>query len=397
MTRSVAGWGGRRLRDGLVVAEIALSCVLLVSAGLVLRAFLRLQNTPAGMSPDNVLTMRLTVSLKDYGPPGSYGRYLQQLESRIVAIPGVRAAGFIQYLPLQNYGWFAGFSIPGRIMEPGQTARAELRYVSPGYFAALGIPVRRGRGLTDADTPNAPRVILINEALARQYFPHEDPVGRSLDRGIIAGVVGDVRTSRLDLPAAPEIYYTFAQNPAATSNAGVTLAVRTQPRPETMARAVQDAIHAVNPAQVVFGVKTMERVVADSLADIHLYLWLVGVFAALAVVLAVSGVYAVISFVVALRTQEFGLRVALGASSAQILGLVLAHGARLVVCGILLGVLGALASARLLASLLRGVTSTDASTMVSVVLLLAAAGLAACLAPARHAMRVDPNMALKYE
>jgi predicted permease len=394
MARSVTGWGGRRLRDSLVVAEIALSFVLLVGAGLLLRAFVRLQNTPAGMAPENVLTLRLTVSLRDYAAPGSYGRYLQQLESRIRTVPGVRSAGFIQYLPLQNYGWFAGFTIPGRTMEPGQT---ELRYVSPGYFEALGIPVKRGRALTDADTPAAPRVILINEALARQYFPNEDPVGRRLDRGLIVGVVGDVRTSRLDLPATPEVYYAFAQNPAATSNAGVALVVKTHARPESLARAVQDAIHALNPAQVIFGAKSMDRVIADSLSDIHLYLWLIGGFAALALVLAVSGVYAVISFVVAARTQEFGLRVALGAGSGQILRLVFAHGARLVAFGVIFGVGGALAAARLLGSLLRGVTATDAPTLAAVAIVLAAAGLAACLAPARYAMRVDPNLALKYE
>jgi putative ABC transport system permease protein len=393
-----AGWSGRRLRDGLVVAEIALSFVLLVSAGLLLRAFLRLQETPAGLVANNVLAARMTLLLRDYSAPGSYGRYVQELEDRLRRIPGVRAAGFIQYLPLQNWGWNAFFSIAGRPPQPqGQGPQSELRYVSPGYFDALRIPIRSGRLFTDRDTSDAPRVILINEALARRYFPNEDPLGRRTDRGIIVGVVGDVRTSRLDRPASPEIYYSFAQNTAATSDAGVSLVVGTQSRPEALAKAVRDAIHQVNPHQVIYDVKTMERVIADSLADMSLYVWLIGLFAGLAVLLALSGVYGVVSYMVTARTREFGLRLALGAEEAQILRLVLGHGVWLVACGVLLGAAGTLAVARLLASLLRGVTSTDPATLAAAGVLLAAVSLAACLGPARRAMRVDPNIALKYE
>jgi len=397
-----AGWSGRRLRDGLVVAEIALSFVLMVSAGLLLRAFLRLQNTPAGLVADNVLTLHLTTALRDYPVPGSYGRYLQELEQRVSEIPGVRAAGFIQFLPLQNWGWNGFFSIAGRPAQAGaQPLRAELRYVTPGYFHALGIPIRGGRLFTQRDTAGGPLIILINEALARKYFPNEDPVGRRTDRGTIAGVVGDVRTSRLDTPATPEIYYCFAQNAAATPDAGVSLVVsgRLNGRsgPEALANAVRFAIHQVNPHQVIYDVKTMERVLADSLADMHLYVWLIALFAGLAVLLAVSGVYAVVSYMVTARTQEFGLRVALGAGEAQILRLVLGHGSSLVASGLVLGAAGTLAAARLLKSLLSGVTSTDPATLAAVSVLLAAVGLAACLVPARRAMRVDPNIALKYE
>jgi predicted permease len=391
-------WGGRWLRDSLVVSEIALSVVLLVSAGLVLRAFLRLQATPAGLVTDHVLTMRVTASLRDYPGLGSFGRYLQELEDRVRQVPGVTAAGFIQYLPLQNWGWSGGFSIRGRAPEPdGRPPQSELRYVSPGYFETLRIPIRRGRAFTLRDTADIPRVILINEALARTYFPNEDPIGRITDRGTIAGVVGDVRTSRLDRPATPEIYYSFVQNAAATSDAGVSLVVRSQPPPETMARAVRDAIHQVNPRQVVYDVKSMDRVVAASLADMNLYVWLIGVFAGLAILLATSGVYGVISYAVAARTQEFGLRVALGAGAAQILRLVLGHGAGMVACGLLVGCAGTLASGRLMGSLLSGAKSSDAQTLAAVAALVAVAGLAACLVPARRAMRVDPNVALKYE
>jgi predicted permease len=387
-----------RMRDALVVAEIALSFVLLASAGLLMRGFLRLQDTPAGFVADNVLTLRLTVSLQDYRVPGSYGRYLKELESRVKQTPSVRAAGFIQYLPLQNWGWNAYFSITGRPVQPNaEPLGAELRYVSPGYFEALRIPLRRGRLFTDRDTPDVPAVIVVNEALARRYFPNQDPVGQRTDRGVILGVVGDVRTSRLDLPSTPEIYYSFVQNPAATSDAGVSLVVSSHTPPETLVNSVRDAIHQANPHQAVYDVKTMQGVIANSLAGTRLYLWLIGWFAGLALLLAASGVYGVISYVVAARTQEFGIRLALGAEVSQILLFVLRHGGWLVACGLVIGVAGTLAAGRLLQSLLSGVNPADPAMLAAAASLLAAVALAACLGPARRATRVDPMIALKYE
>lgn len=389
---------GGRLRDGLVVAEIALSFVLLASAGILMRGFLRLQETPTGFAADNVLTLRLTATLADYRAPGSYGRYVQELEDRVKQIPGVRAAGFIQYLPLQNWGWSAYFNIPGRPSPDGpNTMQTELRYVSPGYFEALRIPLRRGRLLNSRDTPDAPLVIVINEALARRYFPGEDPVGQKTDRGVIVGVVGDVRTSRLDKPATPEIYYAFAQNTAATSDAGVSLVAHTLAPPETLVTALRQAIREVNPRQVVYDVKTMEGVIANSLADTRLYLWLIAWFAGLALLLAASGVYAVISYVVTARTQEFGIRLALGAEARQILTYVLRHSGWLVGCGLAVGGAGTLAAGRLLESLLNGVRVADGGMLAAAGAVLAAVSLAACMGPAIRATRVDPVIALKYE
>ncbi len=390
------GSSGRRLRNFLVVAEIAMAFMLLGSAGILLRGFLRLQSTPAGFQANNVLTLHLTISLKDYQAPGSYGRYLETLEDSLRQIPGVRATGFIQYLPLENWGWTSGFAVAGRATQ-SREQQAELRYVSPGYFHALGIPLRRGRFFTDRDTSDSPGVILINEALAHRFFPNEDPIGKRTDRGVIVGVVGDVHQSSLERPAAPEIYYAFEQNTAATSDAGVSLIVSTLRPPELLANAVRAAIHRSNPNQVIFNIKTMNRVIADSFADVNLYLWLIGIFAGIAVLLALGGIYGVVSNVVAARTREFGIRLALGARGGQLLRLVLRDGALLIGFGLVFGGAGSLALGRLLKSFLASVPQTDPVTLAAAATLLAAVALISCWIPARRALEVDPNIVLKYE
>jgi putative ABC transport system permease protein len=388
---------GRWLRDGLVVAEIAMSFVLLVSAGLVLRAFLGLQNTPAGMVTKDVLTLRLAASTRDFPGRGDFGRYLQNIEDRVRQLPGIREAGFIQYLPLQNFGWYASFTIRGRPVDEAAPMQAELRYVTPGYFAAMRIPLLRGRNFTERDVLDGPFVIVVNEALGRTYFPGEDPVGRVTNRGTIVGVVGDVRASALDRPASPEIYYTALQNIAATADAGVTLVVKSQASPSVLLPAIRETVHQINRYQVIYEVKPMDRVIAASLADMNLYTWLIGIFAALAALLAVSGVYGVIAYAVAARTQEFGLRVALGAGRGEIFGLVLRHGVVMIAGGVAIGVAGTMASGRLIGSLVRGATTADWGMLMMVGVLLGIAGFAACAAPARQALRVDPNVALRYE
>ena len=379
-----------RFRDGLVVAEVALAFVLLTGAGLLLRAFLHLQNTPTGLVAENVLTLHLS--------QGGDARHYYQIEERVAQIPGVRAAGFIQYLPLQNSGWEGYFTVAGRPPEiPSRQPMAELRYVTPGYFRAFGIPLRKGRVFTDRDNSEAPPVVLINEALARQYFPGEDPVGKRTSRGPIVGIVGDVRQLGLDRPPAPEIYYPIAQNYSQRSEYGMSLVVSGQVAPEALVSAVRAAIHEVNPNRAIFNIKTMRRVIADSLSNQKLYLWLIGLFAGLALLLAVAGIYGVISYAVAQRTREFGVRMAMGADTGRVLRLVLGHGVWLVGLGLALGVGGALALTRLLRSLLFGVTPTDPATFAAMAALLGAVAMLACLVPARQATRVDPAIALRHE
>jgi putative ABC transport system permease protein len=389
--RASAGRGHSRPCDVLIVAEIGLSFVLLVGAGLLLQTFLHLENTPSGLVTENVLTLRMSVSQVQYPTDDAVRGYYREIEARIMQIPGVRAAGFIQVLPLQSWGWDGWFAIAGRPLETG--ASSELRFVSTGYFRALGIPILRGRAFTERDDVGASQVILINQALARRYFPNENPVGQKTDRGTIIGVVADVRDAGLGREPQPEIFSPLAQQPYR----GVTLVLSGLLPPETLTSSVRGAIHQVNPNQAIFNVKTMERVVADSLSYVKLDLWLMGLFAGLALLLAIAGIYGVISYAVAARTQEFGIRLALGADRSRLLGLVLGHGAKLAVMGLMTGIGGAFALARMLSSVLNGVTPTDSTTFVAVSVLLAVVAMAASLVPALRATRIDPLVALRNE
>ncbi len=372
------------LRDALVVVEVALAFVLLAGAGLLLRTFLNLQRTHPGLNAQNVLTVHVVVS---------DARESTAIEERVALIPGVRAVGLISLLPLQDSGWTGGFTIAGR---PG-VLESELRYVTPGYFRAMGIPLRRGREFSPRDGPGVPRVILVNETLARQYFPEEDPVGRRTDRGTIIGVVGDVRQTALSVPAKPEIYYTVAQNFAQIRRHGSTLVVRGNGSPETLVGAIRAAVREVSPGQALFRVATMRRVIEESLANPRLYAWLLGLFAVIGALLAVAGIYGVIAYLVALRTLEFGIRMAVGAGTGRVLGLVMKRGARLVALGVALGIGGAAALTRVLRGVLYGVAPTDPVTFATMAAVLAAAAMAACLVPARRAARVDPSVALRSE
>jgi putative ABC transport system permease protein len=397
-----SGGGGTaaasRFRDGLVVVEIAAAFVLLIGAGLLLRTFFTLRNTQTGLKAENALTLHLAIPATPAQAPGAGAQYCREIEERVQRIPGVRAVGLVSLLPLQDWGWTARISVPGR---PGQAAApmfVELRYVSPGYFRALGIPVRKGSGFTDFDRGDSAPVILINDVLARQYFPNQDPIGQRIgDRGAIVGVVGDVRQSGLDRPPAPEIYYPLAQNFAQRPDSGMSLVVSAMVPPQSLARSVVGAIRQVNPNQAVFNIKTMQRVIADSLSNLSLYVWLLGVFAGIALALAVAGIYGVVSYAVASRTQEFAVRLALGADAGGVLRIVLGHGALLIGIGLAIGLTAAAGLTGLLQALLFGVGPMDPETLVVVAALLTAVALAACFIPAQRAMRLDPAIALRYE
>ncbi|MCU1232909.1 MAG: hypothetical protein JWP63_876 [Candidatus Solibacter sp.] len=375
---------GATLRDTLVVVEVALAFVLLAGAGLLLRTFVNLQHTNPGLDPENLLTLHVVVS---------GARESMAIEERVAQIPGVRAAGMISLLPLQDSGWGAGFTITGQ----PEIHETELRYVTPGYFRAMGIPLRRGREFSTHDDGTAPRRIVVNEALARMYFANQDPVGRVTDRGTIVGVVGDVRQTALSVSPKPEMYFPVAQNFAQIRRLGSTLIVRGTGRPETLVGGIREAMRSVNPDQALFRVITMRDVIDESLANPRLYAWLVGLFAAMGTLLALAGIYGVIAYLVTLRTREFGIRMALGADTGRILRQVMSRGAWLTAAGLAIGLAGAAALTRVLQGLLYGVAATDPSTFAAVAALLSAVALLACMAPARRAARVDPSVALRCE
>jgi predicted permease len=272
-----------------------------------------------------------------------------------------------------------------------------LRYITPRYFEALGIPIRKGRAFTVADTATAPRVIIINETLARRYFGNTDPVGQQTDRGTVVGVAGDVRQTGLDRAAVPDVYYPIAQNVSQIRDLGMTLIVATRVPPASVAATVRDSIGQTHPHLAVFGVKTMDEVVADSLSSTTFYTRLVGSFAALALILACAGIYGVMAFVVAARTREFGIRLALGAERGSVRRLVLGHAAMVVASGLGFGFVGVAALSRVLESLIVGAGRLDLVTVAAAAGLLAAVALLGCLVPARRAARVDPIDALRQE
>ncbi|MDO8677118.1 MAG: ABC transporter permease [Acidobacteriota bacterium] len=392
---STMGAGQRRLRDALVVAEVALACVLAVGAAVLIRELGRLRAIDMGMVTSQVVTFHVGHRMT----PQTDQNQFYEIADRVAKLPGVRAAGFIQMLPLQNWGWSSNSSDFRRRGEPVPPATfpIELRYITPGYFQALGIPIKKGRALTERDTKDAPRVILINEALAKRTFGSEDPVGRETTRGTVVGVVGDVRQVNLDQAAMPELYYPIAQNWSQVSELGLTLVVRAQDRPDASIDAVRSVVRDVNPNLAVFGVKSMDRVVADSLADFTLFLMLMGSFAGLALLLATTGTYGVLAYIAASRTREFALRIAMGADRGRVTRLVLAQGLRLTALGLVLGVAAALASAPLLDQLPMTIPHPTAATIAPVAILIGVIALLACLIPAYRAARVDPMTALRQE
>lgn len=396
------GGGHQKLfRSALVILEIAVSLVLLVGAGLLLRGFLALSSTPPGLVAENVLTAHLPVPAAQL--EGSTVRVFRPALEKIRAIPGVRSAAVISMLPIQN-AWNNGeFAIEGRpAPQPGQEPLAELRAASPGFFQSLGIPILRGRDFTESDGESGPLVTIINEALARKYFPGEDPIGRRLRRkeeGVltIVGVVGNVRQAGLGYAPLMEIYFPYAAASAMGRLGDAVLVVRTAVPPESVTGEVRAAVTSVSPALPLYNVLTMEQVIDRSLASRRLNLWLLAVFAGIALVLSAAGLYGVISYLVAQRTRELGVRIALGAQRRDVIGLVMRQGASLTGLGILLGLLGAFVFTRVLGSLLYGVSAHDPLTFAAFAAMLAAVALLATWLPARRASRVDPILAIRAE
>jgi len=386
----------RRVRDALVVAEVALAFLLGIASAAVFRELGRLQRIDPGLSPRHVLTFHLG---QRRGAVPQDGLRFYEIADRVAQLPGVAAAGFVQMLPLQSWGWSANnvdFVVRGRPRRTDEFTM-ELRFVTPGYFDAIGIPIRRGRGFTAADTPANPQVIVINDALARRAFPGEDPIGLVTTRGTIIGTIGDVRQSGLDRDPSPELYTPIAQNWSQISDLGMTLVARTADRPEPMIDAIRSTIHEVDPGQAIFGIKTMDAVIADSLTGFTLSLSILSAFAALAIAMALTGTYGVISYLASSRMREFAIRVALGSGSGRVSRFVLGRALVLTMLGLGAGLAAALMSMPLLDAAPVTISRPGIPTVVVVAAMIVGVALLAALLPARRAARVDPVAILRAD
>jgi putative ABC transport system permease protein len=406
--------GRQRLRSLLVVAEIALSLVLLVGAGLMIKSFLRLQQVDPGFDPEHLLTAEISLPRSKYDGQ-NMAVFHEQLLDRLTALPGVASAGAISSLPLSGTDADTSFFIDGQPpLEPRDRPRTHPRTISPDYFRAMGITTIEGRDFTKQDHAQAPRVTIINEAMARRFWPGQSAIGKRIaldyealkyfpDRPPqldiapalreVVGVVRDVKHTGLETQPQPEMYIPDRQMPARE----MTLIIRATADPTNIATAVRQTVIAIDPDQPVANLKPMSHWLADSVAKPRFNYLLLAIFAAVALILSVTGVYGVMTYSVAQRTREIGVRLALGAQPRDVLGLVIRQGMQPVLAGIALGLAGALALTRVLSTLLFGVSATDPATFLGVAALLATVALVACYLPARRATKVDPVIALKYE
>ncbi|HET7871458.1 MAG TPA: ABC transporter permease, partial [Terriglobales bacterium] len=396
--------GSQRLRQGLVVSEVAFSLVLLACAGLLMRSMMRLINVEKGFSTDHLLTISIQPSPSRYSEPHKELAYVRQVHERVSTVPGVRSAGMIYMLPLAGGETNGGVKIEGRQGDSSAQPTVNKQYLEGNFFAAMKIPLLKGRFFQSSDTTESARVVIINQAFARQLFPGEDPVGKRIDVGWgnpgwseIIGVVGDSKLQNLATPASPTTYMLYAQVPEILKFLGFSLVVRTSQEPLSAVEAIRKQVNQVDANQTLADIRTMDQVVAESLAPQRAPLWLFGAFSGIALFLAGIGIYGVLSYFVVQHSQEIGVRMAIGAPRSSVMGLVISRGAKLIAIGVGLGVIAALIASRALSSLLFGVKPADAPTFLAVAFVLALLGLMACALPARRATRVDPLVVLRNE
>ena len=389
-------------RKALVISEVALSLVLLIGAGLMIRSFWKLQNVDPGFDTSNTLTMSLVLTWIRYPEPHQRLAFVDRTIETIRAVPGVVSVGTTTKIPLAGSGSTQPFSIEGRpTAAVAEQPMAQTRYISPDYFRAIGIPLRQGRFFSDYDRDKSVPVVIISETMAHRFWPGENPIGRRLtptfhvEQGAreIVGVVGDVKATGLDADASAMMYLPYKQAPLPF----ISFVVRTASNPESLVQPVSKAIYSVDKEQALTNVQTMDQVLRKSLSGQRFNMTLLLTFAGVALMLAAVGVYGVMNYTVTLRRRELGIRMALGAEKMDVLRLVLGQGLILTLIGVGAGLISAYALTRLMASLLYGVTATDYLTFASVSAVLIVVGLVASYLPARRATKVDPTIALRAE
>jgi putative ABC transport system permease protein len=388
------------VRHLFVISEVALALMLLVGSGLMIKSFWRLHQVPLGFDPRRVLTAQIVLPSARYDEPQQQAAFYEQMLQRIKALPGVESVGAVTTLPLAGSNLTLNFDIEGRPpAKPGEDLNADYDAVSPDYFRTMGIPLLKGRSFTDRDREGRPGVIIINETMARRFFPGEDPIGRRMKlsfndfTGEVVGIVGDMKHSSLDEESEARVYTPYAQMPWLFTS----LVIRATSDPMSLVGAIRRGVAAVDKNQPLGRVMIMEELVSASTAQPRFRTLLLGLLAVVALLLATVGIYGVMAYAVTQRTHEIGIRMALGAQASDMLKLVIAQGMRLAVTGVGIGLVASFALTRLMASLLFGVSATDPATFVTMALVLTVVALLACLIPARRATKVDPMVALRYE
>jgi putative ABC transport system permease protein len=398
--RSSTGAGGRWVRNGLLVAEVAMSIVLLVGAALLLRSFARLTNVDPGFRPEHVLAFRVALPGTSYPQDPHRIAFFTKLLEELEALPDVAAAGMTQSLPMRG-DYILSFTIQGQPEpKPNEGPSANYRVVSPGYFEAMGIPLVRGRAITSRDGEKAPKVAVVDQKFVDRHFPDRDPIGQAIDIGNgtdgfyeIVGVAGSIRDASLEANPAPTMYVPYDQGPFS----GMWVVARTTGNPTALAVSVRQTVQGIDRTLPAFAMTPLATVVSDSLAQRRFSMLLLGLFAFIALFLAAVGLFGVVAYSVSQRTQEIGLRMAIGAQRGDVLRLVVGGGMKLAVAGVLIGIACALALARLVATMLYEVTPFDPASYSATALVLLGVAALACYIPARRAMRVDPIVALRQE
>jgi putative ABC transport system permease protein len=408
--RAGLGAGGDKLRNVMVVIEVALSLALLIGAGLLVRTFFKMLNQYSGLRPQNVLLMRTQLSRGKYGEEPKRNAFYAQVLDRVKNLPGVVSAGYTTSAPLDWKGGTGGFWIEGRTVEQaisqGLSYDSNYRQTSADYLKTMGIPLRQGRFLNEGDAENSMPVAVINETMARQYWPGENALGKRFKLGgprdtipwvTVVGIAGDVRQMGMDQPVKAEMYFPYQQVRGDFWSAPRDLVIRASVDPMSIVAAARREINAVDPDQPISNIRTMEDLLDEEIGQRRLGMILLAAFAALALSLASVGIYGVLSYFVVQHTQEIGVRLALGAQRRGILALVMRKGMTLASAGMAVGLFGAFAMTRLMSSLLYEVSPADPVTFAAVAALLSAVAMSACYVPAWRAMRVDPIVALRRE